>query len=125
MHWLKSHSTASNHALKVPVVFGAVVFLGLASTVNGESMAYDSEDAADDHEQLRRGQLFRNADHDHDGKISLDEYRKLAQERADQRFKLIDKNGDNSIDRDEIRAAAEAAGMRRRNVRETQKPPNE
>lgn len=125
MQWLKSHSAASSHALKAPVVFGAVVFLGLASTVNGESKAFNSDDAADDHEQLRRGQLLRNADHDHDGKISLDEYRKLAQERADHRFKLMDKNGDNSIDRDEIRAAAEVAGTRRRNVRETQKPPND
>lgn len=125
MQWLKSHPAPPSHVLKVPVVFGAVVLLGLAPAVRGESKAFDSDDAADHHAQLRRGQLFRNADHNRDGKISLDEYRKLAQERTDQRFKLIDKNGDTTIDRDEIRAAAEVAGTRRRNIRETQKPPND
>lgn len=125
MHSLKSHPAATVYIAMAHRVVVTVMLLGLASAVYGESNNIDSDDAVEDHDQLRRGQLFRQADRDNDGKISLNEYRKLAQERADQRFRQIDKNGDEAIDRDEVRAAAELAGMRRRSIRELQKTPND
>ena len=58
----------------------------------------------------RPGNMMEQADTNHDGKVSYDEFKALHEKRMQEHFKKMDTNGDGFIDKDE---AAKVREMRR------------
>jgi len=56
---------------------------------------------------------FGSIDTDQDGRVSLEEFKAGAMERAERQFKWMDSNGDLYIDRSELEAAVEQIHKRR------------
>lgn len=59
--------------------------------------------------------LMERADTNHDGKISMDEFKAAHEKRVEEMFKRMDTNGDGFIDKDEMRKHRE---MMREKMRE-------
>ncbi len=47
--------------------------------------------------------IMEEADTNHDGKVSFDEFKAAHEKRLEERFKKLDANGDGSVDKDELR----------------------
>ena len=64
-----------------------------------------------------------NADTNHDGKISWDEFRAASEKRSEEHFKRMDTNGDGFIDEAEKHAAFEKMREHRKEWREKHQSP--
>lgn len=77
--------------------------LGIALLLAVQGVAWAEHESADGgHENM-----MEQADTNHDGKISHDEFKAAHEKRMEEIFKKLDTNGDGFIDKDEMRKGRE------------------
>lgn len=73
--------------------------------------------------EMGHGEMFKEADTNGDGKVSLDEFKAMHEKHMLERFKKLDTNGDGFIDEAERKAAHDEMGknckMRDKKMKDT------
>ena len=57
--------------------------------------------------EMGHGEMFKEADTNHDGKLSYDEFKAAHEKHMEERFKKMDTNGDGFVDETEMKAGHE------------------